>query len=77
MITIMNIFNIIVQHKLKYFNIILHIEKRVLFSFSPPIRLLIYVPGHDLKSNASLNLDESLSLIPAMDVFGIVKLHVL
>ena len=77
MITIMNMFNIIVQHTLKYLNIILHVDKCVLFTFAPPIILLIYVSGHDLNSNSSLNLDASLSLIPAMDVPGIVKLYVL
>ena len=55
-ITIMNMYNIIVQHT---------------------IIPLIYVPGHDLTSDASLSLDVSLSLIPAMNVHGIAKLHVL
>ena len=30
------------------------------FTFAPPIIPLIYVPGHDLNSNVSLNLDASL-----------------
>ena len=58
MITIMNMFNIIVQTQLKYLNIILHVDKCVLFTFALP---LIY-DGHDLNSNASLNLEASLSL---------------
>ena len=33
------------------------------FTFAPPIIPLIYVPGHYLKSNASLNLDVSLSFL--------------
>ena len=52
MITTMNMFNIIV-HILKYLNIILHVDKCVLFTFAPPIIPLIYVPGHDLNSNVS------------------------
>ena len=35
-------------------------------SSSPPIIPLIYVPGLDLNSNASFNLDASLSLIPVI-----------
>ena len=77
MITIMNMFNKIVQHTIKYINILFHVNNCVLFSFAPPIIPLIYVSGHDLNSNASLNLDTSLSLIPALDVPGIAKLHVL
>ena len=57
-------------------NSILHVDKCVFFTFAPPVIPLIYVPGHDLNSNASLNLDASLSLSPAMDVPGIAKLHV-
>ena len=68
MITIMNMFNIIVKYTLKYVNIILHVDKCILFTFAPPIIPLIYVPGHDLNSNDSLNLDASLSPISAMDV---------
>ena len=33
MIAIMNMFNIIVKHTLKYLNIILHVDKSVLFTF--------------------------------------------
>ena len=44
----------------KYVNIILHVDKCVLFTFAPPIIPVIYVPGHDLNSNAFLNLDASL-----------------
>ena len=62
MITIMNMFNIFVQ-QLKYVNIILHVDKCVLFAFVPPIIPLIYLLGHDLNSNASLNLDTSLSFL--------------
>ena len=65
------------QHTIKIFKIILYVDKCVLFTFASPIIPLIYVPGHDLNSNATLNLDASLSLIPAMDVPGIAKLHVL
>ena len=54
--------------QLKYLNIFLHVDKCVLFIFAPPIIPLIYVPGHDLNSNASLNMYASLSLIPAMEV---------
>ena len=61
--------------QLHYLNIILHMDKCVFFTFAPPIIPLNYVPGHDLDSNASLNLDAS--LIPVMDVLGIAKLHVL
>ena len=63
MITIMNMFNIFVHHTIKYVNIILHVDKCVLFTFAPPIIALSYVPGHDLNSNASLNLDASLSFL--------------
>ena len=42
MVKIMNMFNIIVQDKLIYLNILLHVDKCVLF-----------MPGHDLNSNAS------------------------
>ena len=48
--------------QLKYVNIILHVDKCFFFTFAPPIIPLIDVPGHDLNSNASLNLDASLSL---------------
>ena len=74
MITIMNMFNINVQHTMKIFKY--HRPCRrpcVIFTFAPPIIPLIYVPGHDINSNASLNLDTS--SIPAMDVPGIAKLH--
>ena len=74
MITIMNMFNIIVQHVIK---ILKYPSSRQMFTFAPPIIPLIYVSGHDLNSNASLNLDVPLSLIPAMDVHGIKILHVL
>ena len=60
MITIMNMFNIIVQHTIKIFKY--YPPCRQIFTFAPPIIPLIYVPGHDLNSNASLNLDASLSL---------------
>ena len=77
MITIMNMFNIFVQYtQLKYVNIILHVDKCVLFTISPPIIPLIYVPGDDLNLNVSLNLDASLSH-SSMNVHGIAKLHVL
>ena len=74
---VMNNFNIIVQHTIKLFKLdnILHVDKCVLFTFAPPIIPLIYVPGHYINSNVSLNLDAS--LIPAMDVPGIAKLYVL
>ena len=49
--------------QLKYVNIILRVDKCVLFTFAPPIIPPIYVPGHDLNSNASLNLDASLSFL--------------
>ena len=62
MITIMNMFNKIVQHTIKYLNI-LNVDNCVLFTFAPPIIPLIYMPGHDLNSNASLNLDTSLSFL--------------
>ena len=52
--------NVIVQHT-KYLNSILHVDKCVLFTFAPPIIPIIDVPGHDLSSNSSLNLDASLS----------------
>ena len=52
-------------------------HKCVLFTFVPPIIPLIYLPGYDLNSNVSQNMDASVSLIPAMDVPGIAKLHVL
>ena len=64
MITIMNMFNIFVQHTIiicKY-----HppcVDKYVLFNFAPPIIPVIYVPGHDLNSNDFLNLDASLSFL--------------
>ena len=70
----MNMFNIIMQHTIKISSSML---TNVSFTFAPPITPLIYVPGHDLNSNASLNLDASLSLIPTMDVHGIANLHVL
>ena len=63
MITIMNMFNVIVHHTIKFFINILHVDKCVLFTFAPPIIPLIYVPGHDLNSSASLNLDASLSFL--------------
>ena len=75
MITIMNMFNIFVQHTIKICKYHLHVDKCVLFTFAPPIIPLIHVPGHDLNSNVSRNLDASLS--PAMDLPGIAKLHVL
>ena len=53
---------------------IFHVDKYVLFTFTPPIIPLIYVPGHDLNSNISLNLDASLSLISTMDVIIIISL---
>ena len=55
MITIMNII-LLCSTQLNYLNIILHVDKCV--SSIP----LISVPGHDLNSNASLNVDISLSL---------------
>ena len=67
MITIMNMFNIIVQHTIKIFKYHnLHVDKCVLFTFAPPIIPLSYVPGHDLNSNVSLNLDAS----PSISVFA-------
>ena len=51
-----------VSCNLIYLNIIFHVDKCVHFTFAPPIIPLIYVPGHDLNSNASLNLDAPLSL---------------
>ena len=48
MITIMNMFNIFVQHTIK------------ICKYAPPIIPLMYLPGHDLNSNASLDLDASL-----------------
>ena len=65
MITIMNMFNIFVQHTIK-----------ICKYHPPPIIPLIYVPGHDLNSKASLNLDAFLSHT-SMDVPEIAKLHVL
>ena len=65
MITIINMINIFVQHTIKICKY--HPPCRQmcgLFSFAPPIIPVIYVPGHDLNSNAFLNLDASLSLIP-------------
>ena len=62
---------------LNYLNVTLHVDKCVLIPFTPPIISLIDVPVHDLSSTASLNLAASVSLIPAMDVPGITKLHVL
>ena len=62
MITIKNMFNIIVPHTIKICKY--HppcVDKCVLFTFSPPIIPLIYVLGHDLNSNVSLNLDATLS----------------
>ena len=53
-ITILNIFNMIVQHTI---NIFKYHPPCVLFNFAPPIIPLIYVPVHDLNSNASLKLD--------------------
>ena len=41
----------------------LFIYKCVFFTFAPPIIPLIYVPGHDLNSNVSVNLDASLSFL--------------
>ena len=68
MITIINMFNIFVQHPIKIcINIILHVDKCVLFTLAPPIIPVIYVPGHDLNSIASLNLDASL-FHPSMNV---------
>ena len=77
MITIMNIFNIIVKHTIKIFKYHPPCRQMCPLHFAPPIIPLIYVHGHNLNSNVSLNLDASLSLIPAMDVPGIAKLHVL
>ena len=57
MIIIMNMFFMMCSTQLKYLNIILRVD-----TFAPPMIPLIYVPGHDLNSNASLNLDASLSL---------------
>ena len=76
-ITIMNMFNIFVQHTIKICKY--HpscVYKCVLFTFASPIIPVIYVPGHDLNSNDSLNLDASLSHF-SMNVHGIAKLHVL
>ena len=64
MITIMNISNIIV-------------DKCVLLTFAPPTIPLMYITGQYLNAGASLNRYASLSLISAMDVPGIAKLHVL
>ena len=72
MITIMNMFNIIVQHTSK------------IFKYHPPCRQMCslhfcstnYTTGQDLNSNTSSGR-LSLSLILAMDVPGIAKLHVL
>ena len=49
--------------QLQYVNIILHVDICVLFTFAPPIIPLMYVPGHDLNSNASLKTDASLSFL--------------
>ena len=76
-ITIMNMFNIFVQHTIKICKYQPPcVDKCVLFTFASPIIPLIYVPGHDLNSNASLNLDASLSH-SSMNVHGRAKLHVL
>ena len=48
MITIMNMFNILYSTHLKYVNIILHVDKCVVFTFAPLIIPVIYVPCHDL-----------------------------
>ena len=76
MITIMNMFNIFVQRTIKICKY--HPPCRQMFPlhFFPPIIPLIYAPGHDLNSNASLNLDASLSH-SSIYVPGIAKLHVL
>ena len=50
------------QHTIKICKYHPPLDKCVLFTFAPPIIPLIYVPVHDLNSNASLNLDDSLSL---------------
>ena len=59
-IPIMNMFNKIVHHTIKIFKY--HPPCRQLCPFAPPITPLMYMSGHDLNSNASLNLDASLSL---------------
>ena len=60
-ITIMKCLIYVCSTQLKYVNSILHVDKCVLFTFAPPIISVIDVPGHDLNSNAFLNLDASLS----------------
>ena len=71
MITIMNMFNTSVQHTIKIFKYHPPCRQMCPLTFAP----LIYAP--ELNSNVSPNLDASLSVIPAMDVHEIAKLHVL
>ena len=77
MFQIMNLFIIIVQHTIKIFKYHHPCRQMCPLHFSSPNYITNYVPSHDLSSNAPLNLDASLSLIPAMDVPGIAILHVL